>query len=209
MRKTIALFFGLAISLVSVVDGQVVESGREAALKSVADEPQVTASNEDLAGEYAFQYRQTTQERLSRLFQNSIAATRQTDLFGAPMGSPLRDATVKKAKTQDEGAEEAEEMRKIQEGFGGAVRGLDIRVVNAGRREFLCGADNIFEGDVLDLSSGTGMYRVWIVSVKPDGITFMDGKSRQTETVPLSLDAPAVKTRSWGAVGKASEAPPF
>lgn len=186
-----------------------VSAGRDAALGAIqAGEVGgvQTRSPETLANEYAFQYRQMTQERLSKIFQNSAGAVRDTDPFGTPMGTALRQQAVRD-KTEEGAIDEAK--RAAMEGFGNAVRGLDIRGVNSGRKEFLCGVDNIFEGDVLDISFGSGIYRAWIVSVKPDSITFMDHSSQQSETIPIGLDAPAVNIQRWGSSGNLEDAPPF
>jgi hypothetical protein len=176
-------------------------------LDSQAAEPEVQKSRETLASEYAFQFRQDMQNRLSRLSQNSVAGTRDTDQLGAPMRSTLREEEKREAdelSTPDQLA-----AQQAKENFGQAVRGLDIRAINPGRKEFLSGADNVFEGDIMDISSGSGIYRVWIVAIKDTGITFMDYRSRQTETLPLQLDAPSVPTRPWGAAGGSQDAPPF
>lgn len=189
-----------------------VSAGRDAALGAIqAGESGgasggSTRSPEMLANEYAFQYRQMTQERLSKIFQNSAGAVRDTDPFGTPMGTALRQQAVRD-KTEEGVADEAK--RAAMEGFGNAVRGLDIRGVNSGRKEFLCGVDNIFEGDVLDISFGSGIYRAWIVSVKPDSITFMDHSSQQSETISIGLDVPAVNIQRWGSSGNLEDAPPF
>lgn len=187
-------------------DDGFVSAGREAALGAVQADRAQSQSPEMLANEYAFQYRQMTQERLNKIFQNSAGSVRQVDPFGTAMGTALRQQTAR--SEQDEGAEQ-EADRQAREGFGSAVRGLDVRGVNPGRKEFLCGADNIFEGDVLDVSFGSGIYRAWVVSVKPDSITFMDHVSQQTETIPISLDAPSMTPRNWGPSGSLSDAPPF
>jgi hypothetical protein len=176
-------------------------------IDSQAQAPAADKSLEDLAADYAFQYRQELQSRLSRLAQSSAGATRETDPFGAPLRTTLREQ--EQTKPEDVASPDEQAAQQARQNFGQAVRGLDIRAINAGRKEFLSGADNVFEGDIMDISSGSGIYRVWIVAVKDDGITFMDYRSRQTETVPLSLDAPAVPGRPWGATGGVQDAPPF
>lgn len=187
-------------------DGGFVSAGREAALGAIQAEAPRVQSSEMLANEYAFQYRQMTQDRLNKIFQNSAGSVRQLDPFGASMGTALRQQA---GRQQTEGEGEAEAERQAREGFGNAVRGLDVRGINPGRKEFLCGADNIFEGDVMDISYGSGIFRAWVVSIKPDGITFMDHVTQQTETVPVSLDAPSMRTRNWGPSGDLVDAPPF
>jgi hypothetical protein len=176
-------------------------------LDSQAQAPAAAKSMEDLASDYAFQYRQELQSRLSSLTQNSAAATRETDPFGTPLRTTLRDQD--ETKPEDLATPDEQAAQQARQNFGQAVRSLDIRAVNPGRKEFLSGADNVFEGDIMDISSGNGIYRVWIVAVKDDGVTFMDYRSRQTETVPLNLDAPRVTGRPWGAAGSAQDAPPF
>lgn len=183
-----------------------VSAGRDAALGAIQSEIPQSQSPEILANEYAFQHRQRTQERLNKIFQNSAGSVRQVDPFGTSMGTALRQQVAR--NQTDEGAE-AEAARQAREGFGTAVRGLDVRGVNPGRKEFLSGSDNVFEGDVLDISFGSGIYRAWVVSVKPESITFMDHVSQQTETIPISLDAPSMSTRAWGPSGTLSDAPPF
>jgi len=187
-------------------DSGFVSAGREAALGAVQAEAPRVQSSEMLANEYSFQYRQMTQDRLNKIFQNSAGSTRQVDPFGTSMGTALRQQT---GREQAESQGEAEAEKQAREGFGNAVRGLDVRGINPGRKEFLCGADNIFEGDVMDISYGSGIFRAWVVSIKPDGITFMDHVTQQTETVPVSLDAPSMRTRNWGPSGNLVDAPPF
>lgn len=206
MRTLISSIFAICV----VTTGWTQDADKQGVmdfLDSQAAEPEVQKSRETLASEYAFQFRQDMQNRLSRLSQNSVAGTRDTDQLGAPMRSTLREEEKREAdelSTPDQLA-----AQQAKENFGQAVRGLDIRAINPGRKEFLSGADNVFEGDIMDISSGSGIYRVWIVAIKDTGITFMDYRSRQTETLPLQLDAPSVPTRPWGAAGGSQDAPPF
>jgi hypothetical protein len=205
--KMIKWFFVAGVFLPTCALSQLgVAQGREEALSSMEADRPMSQSLDALANDYAFQYRQQTQERLNRMFQNSSGAVRETDPFGAPMGTALRQQV---ARTVDDESAEHEEARRAMEGFGTAVRGLDIRGINPGRKEILCGADNVFEGDVMDISTPGGIFRVWIVAVKPDSVTFMDHISQQTETITLSLDAPSMTTRNWGPSGTINEAPPF
>lgn len=183
-------------------------------------EPQDAAATEEsasqaeaaLAAEYSTQRDREISEAISQIFQMAGVSTRSTDPFGAAIGVPLREAVASPGDdTGVEGESEsaASAVQQVREGFSTAVRGIDIRGVNPGRGEFLSGSDNIFEGDVVDISGSGGVFRIWVVEVSEDGVTVMDDRTKRTEKVTLTLGIQPISPRGWGANGTVMEAPPF
>lgn len=163
-----------------------------------------------LAEAYASQRGRDMDTMLSEILRVAGAASRKEDPLGAPMGVPLREPVNQ--DLADEGADgEGRGMQRqdAAEGFLTAAKGLDIRGVNPGRSEFLSGSDNIFEGDVVDISGAGGIFRVWIVDVEEDGIVVMDDKTKRTEKISLSIGTQNLIPQGWGANGKVGDAPPF
>lgn len=184
---------------------------RNVGMDFVQNEAATTTDNvSGLADEYATKRNQEIRDRMEKLSQTSLSRTRARDPFGAPIGGMLRQPETPKVeassfkKNDDKKAVDAEAS-----GFSAAVQRMDVRCVNVGRKEFLCGADNIFEGDIVDISGSQSIYRVWVVSVSETGIILMDSKSRQTEVIKNGTDVTSPKTTNWGAKGEAKDIPAF
>jgi len=175
------------------------------------DGDQDAEETRQLAETYSSQRGRDIDAALSEIFRMAGAASRGTDPLGAPMGVPLREPVGEDAQSGGGGADGGEDSDKgaMTDGFSSAVKGIDIRGINPGRSEFLSGSDNIFEGDVVDISGGGGVFRVWIVEVGEDGVVVMDDRSKQTEKIPLSIGGQVMTPRGWGASGTVEEAPPF
>lgn len=164
---------------------------------------------EQLAREFSLQRDRDIEATVAEVLKAGGAAGRSTDPFGTLMGVPLKESAAGLSVEQMDQAEGEQAAKAAGEGFVMAIKGIDIRGVNPGRNEFLAGSDNVFEGDVVDISGSGGVFRLWIVEVGEDGVTVMDDKSRRTEKIPLSLGGPAISNTSWGASGSVKEAPPF
>lgn len=177
--------------------------------RTPGDPEQEREETKQLAATYLSQRNRDVDAMMNEIFRMSAAAGRSEDPLGAPMGVPLREPISVEATDGSEDSGQGEAGGAMVEGFTAAAKGIDIRGVNPGRNEFLSGSDNIFEGDVVDVSGVGGVFRLWIVEVGEDGVVVMDDKSKRTEKIPLSLGGQTMVPRSWGASGTVEEAPPF
>jgi hypothetical protein len=178
--------------------------------RPAGDVEQEAEETRQLAETYSLQRGRDIDVALSEIFRMAASSSRGTDPLGAPMGVPLKEPIGADVDGGvEDGGAQGPEKGAVTDGFSSAVKGIDIRGINPGRSEFLSGSDNIFEGDVVDISGSGGVFRVWIVEVGEDGVVVMDDRSKQTEKIPLSIGGQGIAPRGWGASGTVEEAPPF
>jgi len=163
----------------------------------------------ELAEEFSRQRVREIEDAINETFRMAGSSGRSSDPFGFPMGAPLKEEAVAVTDEQLDQQESERAAAEMAAGFGTAVRGIDIRGINPGKNEFLVGADNVYEGDVVDISGTGGVFRIWVVEVEDDGVTVMDDRSKKTEKIPLSLGVSSIPSSGWGAAGRVEEAPPY
>jgi hypothetical protein len=204
-------YFAPLLFVCSVAYGQLDQADQ--ALEFLQQKGGPVASEEEnmasLAQEFYGRRAQEIRDMSNQVFRLSNSTGRRQDPFGLAMGEPLKKQVTDSSSEDFDQAEAQRMAAEASAGFGTAVRGIDIRGVNPGRNEFLVGVDNVYEGDVVDISGAGGVFRLWIVEVADDGVTVMDDRSKKTEKIPLSLGYPSVPNTGWGAAGKVEEAPPY
>jgi len=205
----------LLLLLPSLALGQTQKQIRDTALSQSLeliseDGGQSVKTNEPSIADYLKELDYAKAQKNTEMRSQMLAKGRSFDPFGTAMRGNLKDEPVS-AQKQAAAKDDAASQRAVDAptGFEQAVHLLTIGAVDATRKEFLIGSDNIYEGDAFDMQYRAQTFRVWVKAVADDIIVLMDQQTQSIVEIPLSFQGRKYIKGDWGAGGAVSRMPQF
>ena len=133
-----------------------------------------------------------------------LSKTRQQDPFGVPLRTPIREQTPEEMLSAQAAQDQASAGATA---FESAIRSMVVGAVNVGRREFLIGSDNLFEGDAFDMQYGGQQFRAWVKEVTTEYIAFIDQQTGTVAEIRVNFNLLPPTQTMWGASGTTTDMP--